>query len=88
MVSQGLDGSYGQVVTLSFVNEDRKYEVAPLTQQSLFEREYKFVYPKDAEALRVLLSSILREVIDKELVTEDQARQLLTELAHHLKEMY
>jgi hypothetical protein len=88
LVSQGLDGSYGQVVILSFVNEDRKYEVSPLAQPGLFEREYKFVYPKDAEALRVLLSSILLEVIHNELITEDQARQLLTELADHLKEMY
>ncbi|MFQ5854904.1 MAG: hypothetical protein ACE5LU_04580 [Anaerolineae bacterium] len=88
LVSQGRDGSFGRVVTISFVNEDRKYEIAPLTQQQLLEREFKFVYPEDKAALQVLLSSILRYVIKHGLVNEEEARQLLTDLADKLEELY
>jgi hypothetical protein len=88
LVSQGEDGSFGQVITLSFINENRKYEVAPLTQQTLLEREYKFVYPEDKDALLVLLSSILRDVMKEGVVGEDDVRQLLTELADKLKGLY
>jgi hypothetical protein len=88
LVSQGGDGSFGRVVTLSFVNEDRKYEIAPLTQQQLLEREFKFVYPEDRAALIVLLSSILKDAIKQGLVNEEEARQLLMELASKLKELY
>ena len=88
LVSQGRDGSFGRVVTISFVNEDRKYEIAPLTQQQLLEREFKFVYPEDKAALQVLLSSILRYVIKHGLVEEDEARQLLTDLAGKLEGLY
>lgn len=88
LVSQGEDGSFGQVITLSFVNEDRKYEISPLTQQRLLEREYKFVFPEDKEALRVLLSSILQDVIKQGLVGEDEARQMLVDLADKLKGLY
>jgi hypothetical protein len=88
LVSQGEDGSFGQVITLSFVNEDRKYEIAPLTQQQLLEREYKFVYPEDKEALRVLISSILQDVIKQGLIDEDEARQMLIDLSHKLEELY
>ena len=88
LVSQGEDGSFGQVITLSFINEDRKYEVSPLTQQTLLEREYKFVYPEDKDALLVLLSSILRDVITGGVVDEDDVRQMLIELADKLKGLY
>ncbi len=88
LVSQGEDGSFGQVITLSFINEDRKYEASPLTQQTLLEREYKFVYPEDKDALLVLLSSILRDVIKEGVVDEDDARQMLIELADKLKGLY
>lgn len=45
VVSQRGDGTYGQVLTLSFVNEDTKYEVQPVSQQKLLEPEFKFVFP-------------------------------------------
>lgn len=88
LVSQGQDGSFGQVISLSFINEDRKYEVAPITQQKLMEREYKFVYPEDKQALAVLLGSLLKEVIQQGLVSEKEARQMLVDLADKLKELY
>ena len=72
LASQAADGSFGQVITLSFVNEDRKYEATPLSQIGIFEREYKFVYPKDKEALQVLLASILKEVMEQNLVSEEK----------------
>ena len=88
LVSLGADGSFGQVITLSFVNEDQKYEVTPLSQQNIFDREYKFVYPQDKDALEVLLTSIMKEVIDKELVSEEEARKLLKDLAKQIKNLY
>jgi hypothetical protein len=88
LVSQGPDGSCGQVITLSFVNEDRKYEPTPLTQQGIFEREYKYVFPKDKDALQVLLYGILKEVMQQNLVSEEEARKLLIQLAEELKRLY
>jgi hypothetical protein len=88
LVSQGPDGSCGQVITLSFVNEDRKYEATPLSQQGIFEREFKFVYPKDKDALQVLLTSILKDVMKQNLVSEEEARKLLLQLAEELKRLY
>ena len=88
LVSQGEDGSFGQVITLSFINEDRKYEISPLTQQQLMEREYKFVYPEDKEALRVLLTSILRGVVKDGLADEDDVRQMLVDLADKIGDLY
>ncbi len=88
LVSQSEDGGFGQVITLSFVNEDRKYEIAPVTQQKLLEREYKFVYPEDKEALQVLISSILRDVIKGGLIGEDEVRQMLIDLSDKLKGLY
>jgi hypothetical protein len=88
LVSQGEDGSLGRVVTLSFINEDRKYEISPLSQQQLLEREFKFVYPEDRAALEVLLSSILKDVIKDGLVDEKAARELLISLADELNELY
>ena len=88
LVSQGEDGGFGQVITISFVNENRKYEIAPLTQQQLLEREYKFVYPEDKEALRVVISSILRDVMKQGLIDENEARQMLIDLSDKLETLY
>jgi hypothetical protein len=88
LASQGQDGSLGRVITVSFINEDRKYEIAPLTQQHLLEREFKFVYPEDRAALEVLLSSIMKDVIKHGLVDEKAARELLISLADKLNELY
>lgn len=88
MVSQSQDGSFGQVINLSFINEDTKYEISPISQQKLLEREYKFVYPVDKEALEVVLLSLMREAIKNNLVDEEQARQMLRELAEKLKGSY
>lgn len=88
LVSQGQEGGFGRVITISFVNEDRKYEIAPLTQQQLLEREFKFVYPEDRAALEVLLSSILKDVIKHGLVDEKAARELLITLADKLNDLY
>lgn len=89
LVCQGGENTFGQVVTLSFINEDTKYEVAPISQQRLIgDREYKFVYPIDKEALRVLLGSIMRDVLKQGLVKPDEMRHMLTELADHLEGLY
>jgi len=88
LVSQGQDGSFGRVLVVSFVNEDRKYEITPLTQQKLLEKEFKFVYPEDEAALQVLLSSILRDVIKQGLVSEDKVHHMLIDLANRLKGLY
>jgi hypothetical protein len=88
LVTQGNDGSFGQVLALSLTNDDRKYEVAPLSQQNIFDREYKFVYPKDKAALEVLFDSILQEVVQYKLLSEEDVRQFLTELASRWKVHY
>lgn len=77
LVSQAKDGTYGQVVTLSFVNQDTKYEVQPVSQQKLMEAEYKFVFPKDREALVVTIRSLLESAIERGLVDEAGAREVL-----------
>lgn len=87
LVSQGQDGNFGRVVTISFVNEDTKYEVTPLSDQSaIWDREYKFVFPKDEAALRVLLESILKDVMKNDIVDADTAREILETLARDIKE--
>lgn len=88
LVSQGADGSYGRVVTLSFVDADSKYRVAPLTEQQLWEKEYKFVFPKDEQALEVLLTSILKDVLEKNVVTEEQAQEILQNLVANVRSLY
>ncbi len=88
LVSQGQDGSFSQELNLSFINEVSKYEVAPISQQKLLEREYKFVYPDDPEALEVVILSLMREAIKDKLIDEEQALQLLRGLVDKLKEMY
>jgi hypothetical protein len=77
LVSQAGDGTYGQVVTLSFVNEDIKYEVQPVSQQKLLEQEFKFVFPEDREALVVTIRSLLESAIERGLVDEAGAQKLL-----------
>ncbi len=84
LVSQRGDGTYGQVLTLSFVNEDRKYEVHPFSQQKLLEPEYKFVFPEDREALVVTIRSLLESAIEQGLVDETGARELLEGLVGKL----
>ena len=84
LVSQRDDGTYGQVLTLSFVNEDTKYEVQPFTQQKFLEPEYKFVFPEDREALAVTIRSLLESAIERGLVDERGARELLRTLAGEL----
>ena len=85
LVSQRADGVYGQVVTLSFVNEDAKYEVQPVTQQALLVREFKFVFPEDREALVVTIRSLLESAIERGLVDQAGARELLKELVMELR---
>jgi hypothetical protein len=84
LVSQREDGTYGQVLTLSFVNEDTKYEVQPFTQQTLLEQEFKFVFPEDREALVVTIRSLLESAIERGLVDETGARELLDKLAREM----
>ena len=86
LVSQAGDGTYGQVITLSFVNEDGKYEVQPVTQQKLLEEEFKFVFPQDREALAVTIGSLLESAIERGLVDRAGARALLEELVGELEE--
>jgi len=38
--------------------------------------------------LQVLLASILKEVMEQNLVSEEEARQLLIEMANRLKGLY
>lgn len=85
LVSQGQDGTFGQVIQLSFINQDTKYEVAPLRQQTLLEQEYKFVYPQDKESLEVLLLSLMREILKDKVLDQDQIQQLLHDVAAKLK---
>jgi hypothetical protein len=84
LVSQRADGVYGQVLTLSFVNEDVKYEVQPVTQQALLEMEFKFVFPEDREALAVTIRSLLESAIERRLVDEAGVRELLEGLVGEL----
>jgi len=84
LVSQRADGVYGQVLTLSFVNEDAKYEVQPVTQQALLVREFKFVFPEDRESLVVTIRSLLESAIARGLVDEEGARELLEGLVEEL----
>ena len=84
LVSQRGDGTYGQVITLSFVNEDTKYEVQPFSQQKLLEQEFKFVFPEDREALVVTIRSLLDSAIERGLVDEAEARELLEGLVGEL----
>jgi hypothetical protein len=84
LVSQASDGTYGQVITLSFVNEDVKYEVQPVAQQKLLEEEFKFVFPQDREALIVTLRSLLESALERGLVDQNGVRELLAELAGEL----
>mgnify|MGYP001025395096 CR=1 FL=1 len=88
LVSQGQDGSMGRVITLSFINEDRKYEISPLSQQEIWDKEFKFVYPEDKAALEVLLSSILASVVERGLIDQDEARQLLVDLVDRVDQLY
>ena len=85
LVSQREDGTYGQVLTLSFVNEDTKYEVQPFTQQALLEPEFKFVFPQDREALAITIRSLLESAIERGLVDEVGARELLKGLVGELE---
>ncbi|MBC8263794.1 MAG: hypothetical protein H8E47_06690, partial [Anaerolineales bacterium] len=86
LVSQRGDGTYGQVITLSFVNEDIKYEVQPAVQRMLpeMQEEYKFVFPQDREALVVTIRSLLESAIERGLVDEAEARELLEGLVGEL----
>jgi hypothetical protein len=84
LVSQRGDGAYGQVLTLSFINEDRKYEVHPFSQQKLLEPEYKFVFPQDREALAITIRSLLDSAIERGLVDDAGARELLEGLVGEL----
>ena len=86
LVSQRGDGTYGQVLTLSFVNEDIKYEVQPFSQQKLLEQEFKFVFPQDREALVVTIRSLLESAIERGLVDEAGARELLEGLVGEMGE--
>jgi hypothetical protein len=84
LVSQRADGVYGQVLTLSFVNEDVKYEVQPVTQQALLETEFKFVFPEDRESLVVTIRSLLESAIARGLVDQAGVRELLKGLIGQL----
>jgi len=84
LVSQRADGVYGQVLTLSFVNEDAKYEVQPVTQQALLVREFKFVFPEDREALVVTIRSLLESAVARGLVDEAGVKELLEGLVEEL----
>jgi hypothetical protein len=88
LVSQASDGTYGQVVTLSFVNEDIKYEVQPAVQRTLpeMQEEYKFVFPQDRDALAVTIRSLLQSAVKRGLVDEAGARELLEGLVGELGE--
>ena len=86
LVSQREDGTYGQVLTLSFVNEDTKYEVQPVTQQTLLEAEFKFVFPEDRDALAVTIRSLLESAIERGLVDRAGARALLEGVVGELVE--
>lgn len=85
VVSQGQDGAYGQVLILSFVNEDTKYEVQPVAQQKLMEEEFKFVFPTDREALMVTIRSLLESAIERTVLDEVGAKELLEELVQETK---
>jgi hypothetical protein len=94
LVSQRADGAYGQVVTLSFVNEDVKYEVqpfgyaqgGPVTQQALLEPEFKFVFPEDRESLVVTIRSLLESAVERGLVDRNGIRKLLEGLVEELSQ--
>jgi hypothetical protein len=86
LVSQRADGVYGQVLTLSFVNEDVKYEVQPVTQQALLVREFKFVFPEDRESLVVTIRSLLESAVERGLVDRNGIRKLLEGLVEELNQ--
>jgi hypothetical protein len=86
LVSQSADGAYGRVLTLSFVNDDIKYEVQPFAQRKLEDEEFKFVFPQDREALVVTIRSLLESAIERGLVERDAIAELLEGLAGQLSE--
>ena len=62
--------------------------MAPLTEQQIWEKEYKFVFPKDEQALEVLLASILKDVLEKNVVTVEQAQEILQNLVANVRSLY
>jgi len=81
LVSCSADGAYGRVLTLAFTNEDMQYEPQPVAQQKLGEEEFKFIFPKDRDALMVTLRSLLVNAVERGLVDWAGARELLGQLA-------
>jgi len=85
LVSQRADSVYGQVLTLSFINQDTKYEVQPVSQQRLLESEFKFVFPQDREALVITIRSLLESAVERGVVDEVGVRELLEGLVQELR---
>jgi hypothetical protein len=80
LVSHAEDGVMGQVLTLSFINDDVKYEVQPVTTHEAPEPEFKFVFPQDRDALVVTIHSLLENAIARGLIDRAALRQVLDEL--------
>lgn len=82
LVSQNADGAYGRVIRLSFINEDRRYEVQPVSQQRLIQEgaEFKFIFPEDEEALAVTIQSLIEQAIERGLVSKQKVSEVLKRL--------
>lgn len=83
IVSQAQNGAYGQVILLSFFNEDTRYEPQPVGQPRLLKElgeEYKFIFPEDGEGLVVTIRSLLTSAIERGLLDKAVVIKLLAKL--------
>ena len=81
MASQSPEGAQSRVIKVQFTNEDTKYEIH-IAQRGMDESRASFTVPRDAAALKISLSSVIRESLT-EIDTQAIAkvlREILAEL--------
>ena len=77
-------GNYGPLQTFEVINELEK-SVIKRPEQSAFDEVIDFVFPKTAEAVRMTITTLVKEIKDAGFIKEAELRNILQETLDSLK---
>lgn len=70
-------GDYSAVKVIEAIDELEKFKIVRPAQKTAFDETITFVFPKDKEAARITLLSLLSELAESGLYSDNEFRQLI-----------